>query len=208
MYRIFFSPIGYISPVWHSVLIFIGDFTMPNWCQNKLEITFAAERNEALHQALFSTNEVGRVELNFHNLIPMPAELDVGLVYGNREQLEQQYQHNIDHYGYKDWYDWCIANWGCKWNASSTVIFDECEEHISLYFDSAWTPPETWFKVLCEKFPDVDFTLSYYEPGCWFAGSMEADLEGDYFHTQISDDEIKLFAIDVFGESFEDNDVE
>lgn len=36
---------------------------------------------------------------------------------------------------------------------------------------------------------------------------MEADLEGDYFHTQISDDEIKLFAIDVFGESFEDNDV-
>lgn len=179
---------------------------MPNWCQNKLEITFPAESRASIHQALFSTNQSGKSEVDFNCLIPMPEALDVGLVYSDPIKLEQQYQYNISHYGYKYWYDWCIANWGCKWNASGTWVIDEGENHICLLFDTAWSPPESWFRILCEKFPDMDFTLSYYESGCWFAGSLQADWKGEYYHTEISDEEIKQFAIDVFGEEFEDDE--
>lgn len=181
---------------------------MPNWCLNKLEIYFSAEQGEAVRQALFSTNESSNIELDFERLMPMPKELDIAFAYNDAEKLAQQYQHNIDNYGYKDWYDWSIANWGSKWNATSTIIFDESEEHLSLYFDSAWSPPESWFKALCAAFPDVDFTLSYYEPGCWFAGSMQSDEMGGCFCTEIDYDEVKQFAIDVFDEVFEEDEDE
>ena len=49
-------------------------------------------------------------------------------------------------YGYDNWYDWSVANWGTKWNAVSPVIVSEDEENgittFVFHFQTAWTMPE------------------------------------------------------------------
>lgn len=63
----------------------------------------------------------------------------------------------IKEYGYHDWYYWRCANWGCKWNAYDTEIYDD--DQIS--FLTAWSPPEPYIKKLSETYPDKRFHLMY-----------------------------------------------
>ena len=57
---------------------------------------------------------------------------------------------NTKRYGYKDWYDWSIANWGTKWNASETRVFDK-----GIQFDTAWSCPVSLLKELSKHTPIV-----------------------------------------------------
>ena len=57
---------------------------------------------------------------------------------------------NTQRYGYKDWYDWSIANWGTKWNASETQIFDK-----GIQFNTAWSCPVSVLKELSKHIPIV-----------------------------------------------------
>lgn len=124
--------------------------------------------------------------------------------------LGQQYLSNLAQYGHKDWYDWSYANWGCKWNvcaSSCEVIFHDCGD-IDCFFDTPWGPPDNWFDTLCKTFPDVEFTLSFFESGMWFAGEYVANLDGSHYEITIDDSEIREFAENVFGEEFYDEDDE
>jgi len=64
--------------------------------------------------------------------------------------------HNIRQYGAPTWYDWCVSNWGTKWNA-----YGYNEEPIDyhdgdmLYFQTAWSAPHPVLEKLAEMFPDV-----------------------------------------------------
>ena len=58
---------------------------------------------------------------------------------------------NKAHYGAETWYDWSIKNWGTKWDAYET---DLC----SLYFLTAWSTPESWWKALAQH---MDFTAFF-----------------------------------------------
>ena len=53
-------------------------------------------------------------------------------------------------YGYKDWYDWSIANWGTKWNATTISVDDDTE---AIEFDTAWSMPEPVFKAIAKHTP-------------------------------------------------------
>lgn len=121
--------------------------------------------------------------------------------------LGQQYIDNLVKYGAETWYDWHYQRWGCKWNATTYGI-TESDGHITCYFDTPWSPPREWFATLCETFPTIDFTLSFFEPGWWFAGDFIADMSGNFYENHIDDDEIKTFAKEVFGEEFDDEDDE
>ncbi|MFC1040767.1 hypothetical protein ACFGWM_03375 [Pasteurella multocida] len=77
--------------------------------------------------------------------------------------LGEQYLSNLQQHGYKDWYDWSNANWGCKWNVhpdNCGVFFEE--ESIYCLFDTPWGPPGAWFGSLCKAFPHFDMTLSFF----------------------------------------------
>ncbi|AUI65855.1 MULTISPECIES: hypothetical protein [Glaesserella] len=117
--------------------------------------------------------------------------------------LGEQYLSNLNQYGYKDWYDWSIANWGCKWNVhpdNCQVVFEE--DSIYCLFDTPWGPPDRWFGALCAAFPEIEFTLSFFESGMWFAGEFVADMDGSFYQVYKDDDEIRQFAEDVFDEEF------
>lgn len=72
-------------------------------------------------------------------------------------KLEKQYLHNIANYGFKDWYDWRIHNWGTKWNAYDQGF----EEPNILWFNTARSGVVELIRKLSEKFPDVEFDYSY-----------------------------------------------
>lgn len=64
----------------------------------------------------------------------------------------RQYVSNYEKYSFPTWYEWCIHNWGTKWNASDTVILNT----DTILFDTAWSNPEPVIMKLAEMYPDAE----------------------------------------------------
>ncbi|MFZ7109444.1 hypothetical protein ACLSZW_05915 [Avibacterium avium] len=119
-------------------------------------------------------------------------------------QLGQQYIDNMKRYGCTDWYHWACQYWGTKSNGYLGYT-EESKTHITFWFDTAWTPPEPWFIALCQHFPTFYMHLYYYEPGCFFAGEMVSDEQGEGVKIIAeTDEEIKYIAQQHFGEEFDE----
>jgi hypothetical protein len=109
-----------------------------------------------------------------NEFIPVPADLKdtVSGFHGDPDEqakLEEQTKANLEKYGYGNWYDFCVGEWGTKWDVGdSSGINDVQANEIVLYFDSAWSPPIAAY----EKLEDLGFYVHamYYEPGMCFAG--------------------------------------
>ena len=54
---------------------------------------------------------------------------------------------NIRDFGAPTWYDWCISNWGTKWNAYGYSD--------TLCFQTAWSAPHPILEKLTQMFPDI-----------------------------------------------------
>jgi hypothetical protein len=128
---------------------------MPNWCANTAEISGPAS---VIHKL-----DVGAREgALFASLHPMPAELEETTSPGDTP----------------NWYDWCVSNWGTKWDTSAEASVVEPDDNgeavISLVFDSAWGPPVEWYEYITEEY-GVVVRASYYEPGMAFVGVWSDD---------------------------------
>lgn len=55
------------------------------------------------------------------------------------------YADNIRKYGASTWYNWCIENWGTKWNACETHTIDLGGGWDLVTFDTAWDAPSPEF---------------------------------------------------------------
>ena len=72
-----------------------------------------------------------------------------------------------------------LDNWGCKWDVNmreADVLF--YDEEITLFFDTAWSPPLDFYEELAKKY-GVTIEAEYDEPGNDFAGSASIDEEGN-----------------------------
>lgn len=112
------------------------------------------------------------------NYKPGAEEMKLGIK--NLEELGNAYISNIINYGFPDWYEWCNANWGTKWEADH--IAGSPEEGY-LVFDTAWNPPIGIVAKLFEIFPEEDIDWYYEEPGMDFAGNYTPDYEGGFIDT-------------------------
>lgn len=63
---------------------------------------------------------------------------------------------NVQLYGTKNWYDWCINTWGTKWNA-----YDQSIENNIITFDTAWSTPFPVILQLSAQFPEALFKVNY-----------------------------------------------
>ena len=90
----------------------------------------------------------------------------------------------------KEWdYNWCVENWGTKWDVGSSDGINVVQEHsIVLYFDSAWSPPIAAYRAMEE----LGFTVSamYYEPGLCFAGIYQDGDDEYYEYTDMTSEEV------------------
>jgi hypothetical protein len=64
---------------------------------------------------------------------------------------------NIRDYGYQDWKDWSINNWGTKWNAYS----HSAREDGAIKFETAWSTPYPVMEALSRKYPEAVIKVRY-----------------------------------------------
>jgi hypothetical protein len=154
---------------------------MPNWCSNYISVRGT---NQAEVKRLADAFDAGEL---CNAVIPCPEELcrDGASTQGgpNAELYDQIRAENLAKYGYSNWYDFNVANWGTKWDISIGQECDRDEDGLGFNggFDSAWSPP----MGVVQKLVDQGFqvTLYYHEPGMGFVGKYE-DGEDDYFELE------------------------
>jgi len=152
---------------------------MPNWCNNHLTLT---HEDPAMIKRAFDALERGEFLQEF---IPVPQDLKdtVSGFMGEdkREAHEAQMASNLEKHGYKDWYDFCVNEWGTKWDcgeAGNSDINPNDPTMLTTGFDTAWSPPIAAY----EKLVDLGFSVKagYYESGMAFTGLWE-DGDDDFY---------------------------
>lgn len=73
-------------------------------------------------------------------------------------KLGKQAANNVINYGATDWYGWCCKNWGTKWNACNSQIYD-----TDVYFDTAWSDVRQLVKELSRQYPNNIFEYEFAE---------------------------------------------
>ena len=152
---------------------------MPNWCNNYLELEHEDPAMIERAQKAFADAKL------LEEFCPVPSSLHVvaGRVGDDADpkqiELEAQEKSNLETHGYANWYDYCVNEWGTKWDVGGDGMTAEIENgRITTSFDSAWAPPIAAY----EKLADMGFSVRayYYEGGMCFAGVWE-DFIDDYY---------------------------
>lgn len=163
---------------------------MPNWCDNTVEIY---HKDPAMLERVRSAFADGRLLDEF---IPVPADLKIvaGSVgaKGSPEQdaLEAKEQANREKHGYATWYDYCVNEWGTKWDIGGDgEPAQDIPGGLMLSFQSAWAPPCGAY----EKLEELGFSIraTYYEPGMCFAGIWENGNDDYYEYGSMSSEEVR-----------------
>lgn len=151
---------------------------MPNWCNNVVEIS----HEDSSMMERVKTSFVKGEFLN--EFIPVPADLKIvaGSLGDSVEQaeLERKTAENVEKYGYGNWYDFCVNEWGTKWDVGGGDGYIDQKDNGTtiLTFDSAWSPPVRAY----EKLVDMGFTVRayYFESGMGFAGVWEDGFDEEF----------------------------
>lgn len=161
---------------------------MPNWCNNTLTLehedpAMIARAREAFTKGAF-----------LHEFIPVPlclTETVAGSFSDPEKQaaLEKSEQDNLNAYNYKNWYDFCVNEWGTKWDVGGDDGYiNDIEGGLILSFDSAWAPPIAAYQRLLEQ--GFKIRAMYYEPGMCFAGVWEDGVDDYYEYSDMSSDDV------------------
>jgi hypothetical protein len=146
-----------------------------------------------LERARVAFNE-GKLLAEF---VPIPEDLHIvaGRIgeKGSPEQneLEAQEKANLEAHGYSTWYDYCVNEWGTKWDVGGDDLgpAQDIPGGLIMCFDSAWSPPIQAY----EKMLDLGFSIraSYYEPGMCFAGLWEDGVDDFYELGQMTSEQVR-----------------
>ncbi len=163
---------------------------MPNWCNNFVQISH--EDPDKIKVLADAFNE-GRF---CDAVIPVPKELKDTVAGHLGEEYAQELNQfkmelNLKYFGAKDWYDFCVSRWGTKWDFGGdgyTAEVSEDGKHMSIGFDSAWSPPMGIYEELVEQGYNVD--AMYYEPGMAFCGRFVDGYDNYFEISEMSSKEV------------------
>jgi hypothetical protein len=150
---------------------------MPNWCNNSVEIYHNDPKMLERVREAFNKGAL------LQEFIPVPESLQIvaGSVGDPVEQakLVEQTEANRANHGYGNWYDYCVNEWGTKWDVGADGNpAQDIPGGLMLGFDSAWAPPCAAYEKLTEQ--GFRITAMYYEPGMAFAGVWDNGND-DYY---------------------------
>ena len=158
---------------------------MPNWCNNHLTLT---HEDPAMIQRAYDALERGEFLQEF---IPVPKDLTEtisGSVGDPDEQakLIEKTKANVKKYGYGNWYDYCVGEWGTKWDTGEAGNSDIHPDGkmLTTGFDTAWSPPIAAY----EKLMDLGFGVKagYHESGMCYAGLYEDGCDDCYEYSTMN----------------------
>lgn len=124
---------------------------MPNWCMNNLIVSHESKKKLQRFVDAYNRGET------MNEFLPIPE----GYVESG------------------DWYDWCIKNWGTKWDFGKEEYDDPAvitKVHmksgkfyqVGISPNTAWSPPIDFYNHLMDLGYNVH--ASYFEPGMCFCG--------------------------------------
>ena len=147
---------------------------MPNWNSNV--VTISHEDPEQIARVVKAYQD-GRL---FSEFVPVPPALlnPLSSTWGgpDREKNDELRAQLKEEYGYENWYDWCVDNWGTKWDVNpedTDPVLAHNGLEVTLYFETAWSPPIEWYDRMSED--DFGIDAYYYEPGMAFCGHWSSD---------------------------------
>lgn len=112
-----------------------------------------------------------------------------GITIEKGREIADLIKHNLETYGVSNWYDWCVKNWGTKWDIEGEGS-RLADDHASYTFQSAWSPPVEAFVTISKSFPELTFDLEYFESGMSFMGRVEIrDGESNSCHDKWDSEE-------------------
>ena len=152
---------------------------MPNWCDNVVILSHSDPKMIKRAVKAFKKGEF------LNEFIPIPQALNdvISGSYGDDEKqaaLEAATEYNRATYGYGNWYDFAVSEWGTKWDiGGSDGSVDQLDANsVRLVFESAWSPPtEAYYKLIQLGFK-ID--ARYYEPGAGFVGHFFDEANESY----------------------------
>ena len=163
---------------------------MPNWCNNYLVLE---HEDPAMIERAKKAFAEGKLLEEF---CPVPSSLHVvaGRVGSDEDpkqiELEAQEAANIATHGYANWYDYCVNEWGTKWDVGGEgdQASQDSPTDLRMNFDSAWAPPI----AAMEKFQDLGFKvkLVYWESGMCFCGIYDENGDDYLDYSDMSADEL------------------
>ena len=157
---------------------------MPNYCGNRLTIHGDIVKRDEFVSGVRGNPVPWELEetvievdpFSFHAIIPVPPEC-----------------HRFHMTGYQ----WCLQNWGTKWNAVNTELLHDGHETCYTFL-TAWGPPSVNFlTILANKFPDVSMDLRYAERGCRFYGYWKSNGEAKEW-TLSNNDYIERVGLEIY----------
>jgi hypothetical protein len=117
------------------------------------------------------------------------------------KKFVEQVKYNLDNYGCPTWYDWCIKNWGTKWDTYDGGSND-CN---SCNFYTAWSTPFPAMVALSKMLPDCEVEVEYadedYGSNCGRYTLKNGEIKSSYLP---DGEEALAFALDVWGEDYEE----
>ena len=120
---------------------------MPNYCNCSLTLSVDDEDPNIKDILLnfYNNNKKENLLLSFSKEVPMPESES------------------------ENWYQWCVENWGTKWEPLDVYVEENYENvlspNLSYFFDTAWSPPLDWLSKVSGKYPKITFFIEYSEPG-------------------------------------------
>lgn len=140
---------------------------MPNWCNNNISIQGSTETVKTLWDQAKSNWDNEQYGL-LNAMAPIPEALK-----GTRSPSpDDGSQPFVD--GHDNWYDWCVNNWGTKWDIGEEGLefTDNGDGTASItgWFESAWAPPIEAYNKFLDDMDGCSLYATYEEGGMDFAG--------------------------------------
>ena len=153
---------------------------MPNYCNNNIVITGPNSVIDKIEK--IANGDKGDLLQYFY---PMPEALKdttAPLQKDATKEEKAKAKENLKKYGYDNWYDWRVENWGTKWDIMEFYNINrkeigEDESEISLGFDTAWAPALGAYERFIDKNSNCSLKAYYYEPGCDFMGEWDNGMD-------------------------------
>ena len=81
-------------------------------------------------------------------------------------------------YGFDNWYDWAIVNWGSKWGVydegewNITEVEDDGLTSAGISYQTAWSPVTIAWEKISKNYPTLEFWHAYADEGGNFVGNQ------------------------------------
>ncbi len=170
---------------------------MPNHAYSVMVVSGDSEVIKSFKEKHFDDDD----NFSLQSIKPLPVELA-----GTRAPPLEANPALIEKYGCDNWYNWCIQNWGTKWDTYDGTLTQNEDNELTATFCTAWDIPEPIFTAIATMYPTLDIVIKCVEESGGFSGTITI-TEGT-IETDLTDDEDqwKEYAEEIMGYNFDEDD--